>query len=88
MSFDPLRRYILRQPFTRLGRLVNIIKQAQHTLYSAALSVVGMAICRRNSPPSCSRRKNMMAFEASMGEPPPTETMISAPDFLNASAPA
>jgi hypothetical protein len=30
----------------------------------------------------------MMAFEASMGEPPPIETMISAPDCLKISTPA
>ena len=50
------------------------------TVYSAALRVVGMAICLRVGPPVSFCKLYRIAFEASMGEPPPTETMISAPE--------
>lgn len=51
---------------------------ASRTVYSAALKVVGIATCGGTGSPRSSRRKCRMSFEASIGEPPPTEMIVSA----------
>ena len=66
----------------------HIGRQRPRTVYSAALSVVGIAICRANAPPDSCCRLYMIALVASTGEPPPTATTKSAPASLYALIPA
>ena len=54
----------------------------KHTVYSAALRVVGIAICGGVLPPNSFWMLYSIALEASIGEPPPTATIHSQPVSL------
>ena len=77
-------RTSLTRPFNScegLGLLIPL------TVYSAALRVVGIATCVRMDPPLSSLMKCKISFEASIGEPPPTEIIVSASRSLKACTP-